>query len=80
MRQCGKYLESDRPQMTIWRMRIACLMPKATNTHSEYVMLTDFPLQQWLNERSSMLLYTYIGCLLMDTAVYRYPGGKAVWA
>jgi hypothetical protein len=24
-----------RPQMTIWRMRIACWIPKATNTHSE---------------------------------------------
>ena len=23
----------DRPQMTIWRMRIACWIPKATNTH-----------------------------------------------
>ena len=22
-----------RPQMTIWRMRIACWIPKATNTH-----------------------------------------------
>jgi hypothetical protein len=26
--------------MTIWRMRIACWIPKATNTHSEYVILT----------------------------------------
>jgi hypothetical protein len=25
--------EPDRPQMTIWRMRIACWIPKATNTH-----------------------------------------------
>ena len=28
-----------RPQMTIWRMRIACWIPKATHTHSEYVIL-----------------------------------------
>jgi hypothetical protein len=27
-------LEPDRPQMTTWRMRIACWVPKATNTHS----------------------------------------------
>ena len=26
--------EPDRPQMTIWRMRIACWAPKATDTHS----------------------------------------------
>jgi len=29
----------DRQQMTIWRMRIACWVPKATDTHSEYVIL-----------------------------------------
>ena len=26
------------PQMTIWRMRIACWIPTATNSHSEYVI------------------------------------------
>ena len=26
------FVESDRPQMTIWRMRIACWIPKAANT------------------------------------------------
>jgi hypothetical protein len=25
--------EPDRPQMTIWRMRIACWIPKTTNAH-----------------------------------------------
>ena len=30
-------VEADRPQMTsIWRMRIACWIPKATDTNSEY--------------------------------------------
>ena len=32
----------------------------STNTHSQCVTLTAFPLQQWLHERASMLLYTYI--------------------
>ena len=32
----------------ITRMRFARWMPKATNTHSEYVMLSAFPWQQWL--------------------------------
>jgi hypothetical protein len=41
--------------MTIWRMRIAYCIPKATNTHSQYVILTAFPLQQLLNERASSL-------------------------
>jgi len=30
-------------------------MPKTTNTHSEYVIRIDFPLQQWLHESVSML-------------------------
>ena len=55
--------ERGRPQMTIWRMRIAYSIPKATNTHSEYVILTAFPLQQRLHKRASMLRYTYIVCL-----------------
>jgi hypothetical protein len=29
----------DRLQVTIWRKRVACWIPKATNTHSEYVIL-----------------------------------------
>jgi len=30
--------EPCRPQMTIWRMHIACWIPKSTSTHSEYVI------------------------------------------
>jgi len=52
--------------MTIWRMRIACWITKATSTHSEYVILTAFPLQQWLQECTSMLRNTYIACLVLD--------------
>jgi len=39
-------LESDKPQMTAWPMRIACWIVKATDTHSECVTLITFPLQQ----------------------------------
>jgi hypothetical protein len=38
----------DRPQRIIWRMRFACLITKATDTHSEYVLLNVFARQQWL--------------------------------
>ena len=44
-------VEWDRPQMIIWRMRFASWIPKATNTHSEYVTRIAFPKQQWLNKR-----------------------------
>ena len=47
----------------IRRMRITCCIIKATDTHSEYVILIAFPEQQWLCERVSMLRYTYIACL-----------------
>jgi hypothetical protein len=30
-------VELDRPQVTIWRMRLACWIPKATNTHTQIV-------------------------------------------
>jgi len=44
--------------MTIWRMRIASWIAKATNTHSEYVTITAFPLIQRLNEGASILRHT----------------------
>jgi hypothetical protein len=53
-------VEWDRPKMKIWRTRIACWIPKTTNTHSQYVILIAFPLQQWLYERAPMLHYKYI--------------------
>ena len=57
-------VERDRPQMTVWRMRIAYWMPNATNTLSEYVIFIAFPQQQWLHERASVLRYTCIACLV----------------
>ena len=59
-------VERARPQVTIWRMRVACWIPRATDTRSEYVILVAFPLQQWLHERSSLLRYTYISRLLYN--------------
>ena len=37
--------------MTIRRMRISRCIPKATDTHSQYVILHAFPLQQWCRVR-----------------------------
>jgi len=45
-------------------MRIAAWKPKATNTHSEYVIIIDFLLQQWLHERASLLRYTFVAYLV----------------
>ena len=55
----------DRPQMTIWRMRTACCIPKSTNTNSQFVIFMAFSLQNCLHERASMLSYTYTACLCL---------------
>jgi len=36
-------VEPDRPQMTIWGMRIALWIPEAANTLPEYVIIIAFP-------------------------------------
>ena len=46
MRKCEKNIvERGRLLMTIWRMRIACWIPKDKKTHTQ---------QQWLHERASI--------------------------
>jgi hypothetical protein len=46
-------VQPDRPQMTVWCMRIACWVTKAqahthTHIHREYVIIITFHLQQML--------------------------------
>jgi hypothetical protein len=68
--------------MTIWRMHIACWKPKAKDTHSEYVVLIAFPLQQWLLERASLLRYTYIACIVSNQRGFnpeRFRKRTALW-
>jgi hypothetical protein len=68
MGQCEhNILQPDRPQMTVWCMQIACRIAKSTNTHSEYVIIIAFPLQQHSHENSLMLRYTYIACRVVFT-------------
>jgi len=38
--------------MTMWHLRIACWVPKATSTRSEFVVGITFSLQQLLQERA----------------------------
>ena len=59
-------VHSDRPQMgnRIRRMRFACWITKATNTHSQYVILIAFPLQQWSHKHASILpVHLTLSCL-----------------
>jgi len=56
-------VEGGRPQMTVRHTLIARWILKATDTHSEFVVLIAFP-QKWLRERSSMLCYSTLLFLL----------------
>jgi len=48
-------LQLARSQMTVWRMRTACSIPKATSIHSGYATLIAVPQQQWLQQCAAML-------------------------
>ena len=64
--------QPERPHMRLRRMRIACWIPKATNTRSQYVELIAFPLQPWLYKRGSMLRHTYTVCLVKSTISWNH--------
>ena len=58
--------------MAVWRILIACRIPKAASAHTEYVILVAIP---WLNERASVFRCTYIACLC-----YLYYGISRWWS
>jgi len=51
-----------KTQTVTLHMRIACWMPKATNTRSEYVIRVAFPQQQSLHEWALTWRYADIAC------------------
>jgi hypothetical protein len=63
---CKNIVEPGGPHMAIWRMRIACWVTKATNIHSDCIIVIAFPRQQWLHESASVLLYAFIACLVFS--------------
>ena len=75
MEKCCKAREATDANI-IWRMHFACWITKATNPHSEYVILTAFPRQQWLLYRASVLGYMYIACLVLCHHVYAGSEGN----
>ena len=54
-------VQPDRPQMAIWRMRIVCWLPTATNTESEYAILI---LATILARKRLNVTYTYVACFV----------------
>jgi hypothetical protein len=66
-------IKSCRPTTNgniIRRMRFARWITKATNTHSEYVILIAFPREKWLREtRLNITLYAYSLSFLFSSLV-----------
>jgi len=60
-------VERVRPQMTILFMRIACWITKATNTHSEYIILIAFPLQRCCKNAPECYIIHCLCCLVFFT-------------
>ena len=61
-----KYVvEPERIQMTIRRMRFACIITKATNTRSEYAIFIAFTRRKWFSNAPHWYgIGTYIASLV----------------
>ena len=64
MGKYGKPTEATDGNITR-RMRFSCCIPKATNTHLEYVILCAFAQQRWLSENPSTSRHTCIACFFL---------------
>jgi hypothetical protein len=60
---------AGRPQATKWRMRITRWMPKAMNTHREYLILTVFFFHHndGCTNAPQYYVYTFVACLVKST-------------
>jgi hypothetical protein len=72
-------VERGRPHVTIWGMSITCWITKATNTHSEYVILIPFLLQQWLHDPAKVFLHTYIAGFDIFLITHLVNGKNTTW-
>jgi hypothetical protein len=65
-------VKPNRPQITIWGMRIACWIPKATDTLSEYVILIASLTR--LNVIRTLPVLLFMKCMGTDpTPFLSYP-------
>ena len=65
---------------TVRFIRFEWWITKDTDTHSEYLLLIDFPRQQWLRERAPLLLRNYIAYVVISlNARYIYIQGYSKW-
>jgi hypothetical protein len=73
------FVERDRPQMTVRRMRIACLLPKATDIYTKYLTLIACPQQHGCtNSPQSYVIRMFSAwpaflCFLLRKRIFRVP-------
>ena len=60
------------------RMRFSCWITKASDTHSDYPILTAFPRQQSFLKRRQCYVYTYVACLIFHTYVLQADCSKHI--
>jgi len=71
-------VETDRPQVTVWRLRIACWLSKATNTDSEHVLTWFSTTTMVAITRLNVTLYAHclsllvLLCLCENVLILRY--------
>jgi hypothetical protein len=58
--------------MKLWSIHIACWTSKAKNTHSEYVILIAFPLQQVARRGCMTTSHCYVIRILLFIVIYLY--------
>ena len=68
-------VESSRPQITIWHITIASWITKATNKHSDCIILITFPLETMV-ARTRLVIALHRGA---DKSLSR-PGRKQATA
>jgi hypothetical protein len=67
-------VELGSPRVTIWHMRTACRITKASNSQSDYVILIAFPLQQRFHKSASTALYVHcLSCFLIVLVYFSPP-------
>ena len=84
-----KIEDQGRPQMTIWRMCIACWIPKAKNTTSEYVILllphcnnccTNAPRSYVIRTLPALLVVKLLTCTPSNCPLYRIKSRReGIW-
>jgi hypothetical protein len=75
-------VEWGGPQMTIWRICIAFWIPKATNTHQEYIILIGVPTVTTVTRTHFiMMLYVFwLTCMYMLPYIYLVVINESIYS